>query len=48
MFEIVFSLMLRTVLYVHVNIILDFPITYKNVSVLCRSEYVCLIVYIKQ
>jgi len=26
----------------HVYIILDFPITYRNVSVLCQSECVCL------
>ena len=25
-------------IYVHVNIILDFPITYRNASVLCQSE----------
>jgi len=29
-------------IYVHVNIILDFPITYKNASVLCQSECACL------
>ena len=28
--------------YVHVNIILDFPITYKNASVLCQSQCACL------
>ena len=26
----------------HVNIILDFPITYRNTSVLCQSECTCL------
>ena len=30
--------MLRTPIYFHVNIILDFPITYNNASVLCQSE----------
>ena len=28
--------------YVHVNIVLDFPITYKNGSVLCQSKCACL------
>ena len=32
LFEIVFSLMFRTIIYVHVFIILDFPITYRNAS----------------
>ena len=27
-----------TIIHVHGNIILDFPITYKNASVLCQSE----------
>ena len=27
--------------YVHVNIILDFPITYKNAKVLCQSVCAC-------
>ena len=26
----------------HVNIIIDFPITYRNASVLCQSECPCL------
>ena len=30
--------MLRTIIYFHVYIILDFLITYKNDSVLCQSE----------
>jgi len=30
--------MLRTIIYFHVYIILDFLITYKNASVLCQSE----------
>ena len=30
--------MSRMIRYVHVNIILDFPITYENASVLCQSE----------
>jgi len=34
--------MLRTPIYFHVYIILDFPITYRNVSVLCQSECACL------
>jgi len=36
--------MSRTIIYFHVNIIhvLDFPITYKNDSVLCQSECACL------
>ena len=42
MFEIVFPLMLRTPIYFHVNIILDFPITYRNASVLCQLECACL------
>ena len=31
-----------TPIYVHANIILDFPITYRHTSVLCQSECVCL------
>jgi len=34
--------MLRTIIYFHVYIILDFPITYRNASVLCQSECACL------
>ena len=34
--------MLRTIINVHVYIILDFPITYINASVLCQSECACL------
>ena len=34
--------MLRTIIYVYVNIILDFPITYRNASVLSQSECTCL------
>jgi len=30
--------MSRTIIYVDVNLILDFPIEYKNDSVLCHSE----------
>jgi len=33
--------MSRTIIYVHVNIILDFPITYRNAA-LCQSECACL------
>ena len=28
----------RTIICFHVSIILDFPITYSNASVLCQSE----------
>jgi len=34
--------MLRTIIYFHVYIIYDFPITYRNASVLCQSECACL------
>ena len=34
--------MSRTIIYVHVYIILDFPITYKNASGLCKTECACL------
>jgi len=34
--------MSRTIIYVHVNIILDFPITYLNASVLSQTECACL------
>ena len=34
--------MLRTIIYIHVYIILDFPITNRNASVLCQSECTCL------
>jgi len=34
--------MLRTVIYFHVYKILDFPITYRNASVLCQSSCACL------
>jgi len=42
--EIVFSLNVKhnKIKTVFVNIILDFPITYKNASVLCQLEYECL------
>jgi len=32
----------RTKVYFHVNTIIDFPITYRNVSVICQSECACL------
>ena len=35
--------MLRTIIYIHVYIILDFPITYRNAPVLCQSECACLL-----
>ena len=31
--KLYFSIMSGTIIYVHVNIILDFPITYRNASV---------------
>ena len=31
-----------TIIYFYVYIILDFPITYRNASVLCQSECSCL------
>jgi len=34
--------MSRTIIYFHVYIILYFPITYKNASVLWQSECACL------
>jgi len=34
--------MLRTIIYFHVYTILDFPITFRNDSVLCQSECTCL------
>ena len=34
--------MSRTIIYAHVNIILEFPITFRNTSVLCQSECACL------
>ena len=34
--------MLRTIIYFHAYIILDFPITYRNASLLCQSECTCL------
>ena len=42
LFEIVFSLLFRTIIYVHVFIILDFPIIYRNASVVCQSKWACL------
>jgi len=34
--------MSRTLIYVHVYIILDFLITYRNALELCQSEFTCL------
>jgi len=34
--------MSKTILYVHVYKRLDFPITYRNASMLCQSECACL------
>jgi len=42
MFETVFPLMSRTIIYIHVYILLDLNITYRNASVLCQSECTCL------
>jgi len=46
MFEIVFSFNTKdnNIIKLHVNvyILLDFPITYNNASVLCQSECACL------
>ena len=39
MFEIVFSFYVKDN---NVYIILDFPVTYRNASVLCQSECACL------
>ena len=40
--KLCFPLTSRTIIYVYVNVILDFPITYRNASVLCQSECGCL------
>ena len=40
--KLCFPLMLRTNIYFHVYILLDFPITYRNASVICQSKYACL------
>ena len=42
MFEIVFSFNVLSIIYFHIYILLDFPITYRNASVLCQSECACL------
>mgnify|MGYP000196321524 CR=1 FL=1 len=34
--------MSRRIIYVHVYIMLDFPITYRNAGVFCQSECACL------
>jgi len=34
--------MSRTIIYFHVYLILDFPITYRNALVRCQSECACL------
>ena len=36
--KLCFPLMLRTIIYIHFNMRLDFPITFKNASVLFQSE----------
>ena len=40
--KLYFPLMLRTIIYFYVYIILDYPITYKNPSVICESGCACL------
>jgi len=40
--KLCFPLILRTIIYFYVNIIFDFPITYRNASVFCQSECACL------
>ena len=40
--KLYFPLVSRTIIYFHVYIISDFPITYRNASVLCQSEYTYL------
>jgi len=37
--EIAFSFNVNDNNILHVDIILDFPMTYRNASVLCQSEY---------
>jgi len=34
--------MSRAIIYFHVYIIIDFPITYRNASALCQSDCACL------
>ena len=34
--------MLRIKIYIHLYIILDFPITYENASVICQPDCACL------
>jgi len=42
-FSLCFSLLIsRTMIYFHVYIIYDFPITYRNTSMLSQSECACL------
>ena len=38
MFEIVFPFNVKAIICFHCYMILDFPITYGNASVLCQSE----------
>ena len=42
MFEIAFPFNVKDNTLFHGYIILDFPITYRNASVLCQSECACL------
>jgi len=40
--KLCFPQMSRTIIYAHVYIIKDFPITYINALFLCKSECACL------
>jgi len=37
----VFSFNVKEIIYIHIYIILDFPILYGNASVLCQSACAC-------
>jgi len=41
-FQIVFIFNVKDKIYLHVYIILDIHITYRNASVLCQTEWPCL------
>ena len=41
-FDNVFSFNVKEIIYIHIYIILDFPILYGNASVLCQSACACL------
>ena len=42
MFEIVFSFNVKALIYFHIYILFDIPITYGIALVLCQSECTCL------